>query len=1590
MIPRSSAGGQPRGHPTRVPNGGPGRVALAPTSGQYDPPSETMQPFPPISQSQPQSQPLARQLPIVDLTSGGSEPRDKEHPPKRPKLEVSGRSSMNESSSGANGGETRSTPGSTSSRAPFSWRGRPLWSFQACMSEIPGYENRGDHATDSKPSSPPPFPAQPWSGALHDRLSSVSSRSTEESPKSVQTTPYRIETPSVAPVLKTERVADFTPWTGDHPEDVLNEQTAKQGYYDRTQVSQNESNTARPALYAQLKHRTGLQMLSTVFAAALEKRKNYNTVHAPSTFKPPPRVTLTDNKREAWLRDLANPSVPLRRLSRTIPHGIRGKILLDQCLGKWIPVARAVWLAKCVGANEIRAFKRKGTSGALAVGLEAKWVRDWTANVQQFVEAVLSGPKSSDWKAKMTYAVSLTARLFFENLLDHDHFLEWYLSSFEAASLTTVPVWLLMLGIYWNGLLRYRRRGRRLAELLLEKRRQATDAHSEALQPLIDRLSRFVKKLVHEHTSSIILPNSWETYKHQVSSCLNLSQKVDQALLQTLAERNQRVQRPRHATKTTQRAPNQRIIRLLDSIRSVNDIPTISAACLDVIDDRNALISKLLEWLATPFRQGTRRVYVGVRLLRKWKLSGVDVDDHILAFLTRVSANTRLDVGNIYHAISELVRSQNFSVGRYLQWLMAKGVTSRLLEEKSMMLDLPGDVGLIAQLPIGRLPEHVANLRNILLARLGLSRSDEAMVIANVKELVSRRLPAIFDMSIHAEESISTLPMNLSWAVKAEIGQWLRGVVAEHVRDAKCSTAQVSLPGDFVKSVSALTPDEFYTIRDILETLSDISILADVLRCASSSDDSIVLASVADTTNCHFESLSVIGAATDLFRKLVDTYAGIKRSSLPNLDLIISLIELGLRIPNELNTVVVLRQDLSRMENKAVLAASSPVSDHIPDSFGDSDPLFREKLDQLLLSGSAMDEPTLDMVFNTLTKHLEIGGHKGNVSANDTCRYLAQLRSFQSKHFDGILARWVSGHLRSPDRSTLLRALPSLIGVGCVTIRSLLSFVKRLSFSTPGIPNAADLSADLIDLLVVRSENGKYLDLVSYRFQLAQLEFLSKNSDEVVGIICDAASSFDADNSNGFTRHCNLETSMVMLLQELLVRNPECAEQNCMQKLITQYPAAMGALRKALDLLLDLDSQNNDNSIISEVEKLASTTDDFSLPFCQLKLQVLFLEDSGDNDRNHIADAMFKTVVADSRAHKLHWVDLVALMGSGAIRQIRERAEKELFSIPLLEEPVNEPFTVLPSQEYLQMAKLYLAIIEELAYSVPDSGTPSIAPIIVEKMDTLLQKIISMQSSLRNSEGPRAGTHNDHCRSDFERALAFWFYALLRMVVIHRASFMQLSPTLKVNSSFEQPRLLISIFCIALSRLPGDVLRQFPGADYFPRPSIPENYRPCPGILLQTHALDVAASLIDELPDEIRHQCSRYLREKSPPFVPLQNDTRFLYLLGPVSDVHFSTLVQSTSAPSPTASASNQTPVSTNLPATGPSSQLSVMPSGLCTGVVDGPNSITSRLRVQNRGRIGGPYPIRSWELLEDAAPFVGANDTAVNLGYFDARRVRV
>ena len=205
------------------------------------------------------------------------------------------------------------------------------------------------------------------------------------------------------------RTAGFYPWTGNHPEDSLSEHAIKFGNFDKLPTSdahqqlQRETASARSFIWPQLKAKPGLQTLSSVFVTAMEKRQERRYSNAVVALRPPPRVTLTEQKREVWLRDLANPARELRKLSKSIPHGIRGKALMEQCLAKKIPPARAVWFAKCVGANELRAFKRKSASGHNASGGESKWVREWTVQVGQFVEDVIAQCGQPDWAAKMNY-----------------------------------------------------------------------------------------------------------------------------------------------------------------------------------------------------------------------------------------------------------------------------------------------------------------------------------------------------------------------------------------------------------------------------------------------------------------------------------------------------------------------------------------------------------------------------------------------------------------------------------------------------------------------------------------------------------------------------------------------------------------------------------------------------------------------------------------------------------------------------------------------------------------------------------------------------------------------------------------------------------------------------------------------------------------------------------------------------------------------------------------------------------------------------------------------------------------------------------
>lgn len=210
-----------------------------------------------------------------------------------------------------------------------------------------------------------------------------------------------------------------------------------------------------------------------------------------------------------------------------------------------------------------------------------------------------------------------------------------------------------------------------------------SDAGQNAhLNPVAQRLSRLTKTLTLYHPSSFILPRTWAKYESVLSSCLDMNLPEDKAAFQNLKARNTRVCRLQNDRGKPIQSINQRLIQLLDSS---SDVSTICSECLNISQDYSILVTKLIEWASTSFRYGTARTYTVVRVFRKWKKSGVDIDSHILSFLIQDHRKSGVRLFDVYHVICELVRSQSFSVAKYLQWLMARGVLSNVSDFQQMV-----------------------------------------------------------------------------------------------------------------------------------------------------------------------------------------------------------------------------------------------------------------------------------------------------------------------------------------------------------------------------------------------------------------------------------------------------------------------------------------------------------------------------------------------------------------------------------------------------------------------------------------------------------------------------------------------------------------------------------------------------------------------------------------------------------------------------------------------------------------------------------------------------------------------------------------
>ena len=1011
---------------------------------------------------------------------------------------------------------------------------------------------------------------------------------------------HGLEPPAAATrVPGPKKVLDFSPWTGNHHEDVLNENIIKSGYFDKiTGTNQSETNSAKPSIWPSLsqKNHAGLSALSYMYVAVMEKRQAMGKCTAPSTFKPPPRLAVQEAKRAKWLEDLADPSVSLRRLSKTIPHGIKGKLLMEQCLGKFIPLHRALWLVRGVGMHELRAFRRKGFNEAQAASGEVKWVREWTVNVTQFLEDVIATCGQPDWQKKMNYAVKLATALYSEKLLDADYYLDWIVSSLAECASERLPIWTIITQIHWKDLTKFGRRGRRLVEGILEHLRELTENGSPANAMLRTSLQKMLTVLAVAKRGCLILPRTWEKYKGLLSP---RSSPPVGSPASDLSRRNERLAAPLTKTPGSTRSAYLDLYETLDSVGLDLDMGELAWKCVAILSDPTRLVPALLDWASSRFRTGLSRIYLAARIIAHVQEAGHDTDTIILQYLDNAPDVTLESEDLAHRVVVELVRLQAFSVGRYLQWLIASGALYSQERRHA--------TGLIAALPTTGLPVHVVNTRNMLMTRLGHA-VDERKVL----QVALGRGTQVFAGNQDGAPSEILLPADITKAASYSLAQQLAEKATSFAKDGNFSL------------------DGFCSLRNMIERIGDINSLASLVSAASSSDMGALLATAADTVNLHASTFAALDQLMPLVDRLADQHLALRSNQPLDRSFILALSSLAKRIPGKASLVKLLKDDLAHLEAQTSPAACSPASDSVIDMHAanlDSD----EDVDAVFASGNVMDEQLMQRVFSRVVQRADKRGGDGGLTR--VCGWLEQLRTVDGSAVLGsIVNNYLRNALTGPKTASLsIAAIAALSLSGCTSLESVTGMAKEVKDS--GKANR------LLEAFISGAQDLDLDGVGRYRFRLQQERCQISHAGDLLRVLRTAFGS-DIFGSN--------EDVVRFVIQS------GTTHEKAISDLFSSSSASDQLLKNAGALLTDV--LGRDSGYHTNVSSIIATATPLSVRFSVAAKQLGSLTAQNSSDTK---EAILQAFEEQSEV----WPQLLAVCDEGTMRALREKAQEKLLQL---------------------------------------------------------------------------------------------------------------------------------------------------------------------------------------------------------------------------------------------------------------------------------------------------------------------------------------
>jgi mediator of RNA polymerase II transcription subunit 12 len=355
----------------------------------------------------------------------------------------------------------------------------------------------------------------------------------------------------------------------------------------------------------------------------------------------------------------------------------------------------------------------------------------------------------------------------------------------------------------------------------------------------------------------------------------------------------------------------------------------------------------------------------------------------------------------------------------------------------------------------------------------------------------------------------------------------------------------------------------------------------------------------------------------------------------------------------------------------------------------------------------------------------------------------------------------------------------------------------------------------------------------------------------------------------------------------------------CLQATALESPQSQN-VSTLVDKLLTADFSLSRPIRIS-VQKVLSLADDFTLPFCLLKLSSMLstAESNSANSEGGVSShvqAFDRAIEMAVATGNTTWTCIVPLLDISIAQHLRSRAETQFLSL------FPSPKTtdgIINMPERVKQAENLLYIIEATAYSIlmpPPNSTLSSEMVTTFNNTWQLISIVNI--------------HNTELK---EVMLHKWLPLLLSFATIHSSAF-----ELNKAGNESRARTLLALAAIILE------LQAL------------EPMAPVISAMIE-RAFDLGLQLVDLLPDDMRQQCIRGLRDTT-------SDPRIAYLFS--------------IAPNP----SGWLVLSQKEKAMGANGQ------------------------VEEKEKLA-QFPLKRWEMLGDPTPVIGVNDTSISLTLFGAGR---